>query len=171
MISVSMVVAVAGNGIIGRNGRMPWRLSTDMKRFKAITFGKPVIMGRKTFRSIGRALPGRTNIVITRDASFASEGVEVFRSLEEALDFARKAAARDGQREICVIGGGEVYRQALPLADCMHLTHVECEPEGDTFFPEFNPEFWEMETEQFLPAGKRDSAATRYAIYRRKARH
>lgn len=169
--SIELVVAVARNGVIGRDGDMPWRLSTDLKRFKAITMGKPVIMGRKTFQSIGKPLPGRRNIVITRDASFQAEGADVVGSIEAALELAGKAAADDGQARVCVVGGGEIYRLALPRADCVHLTHVDAEPDGDTLFPDLDPAEWRVESRESVPAGEKDSAASQYVVYRRKTRH
>lgn len=169
-IAVVIVVAVARNGVIGSQGAMPWRLSTDLKRFKAITMGKPVVMGRKTYQSVGKALPGRRNLVITRNKGFAPPDADVFLSLDEALESARETAVADGRSEICVLGGGEIYRQALPLADILHVTFVDSEPEGDTVFPDIDAGTWRIETEQSFPAGERDSAATRYVVYRRKAR-
>lgn len=166
---IELVVAVARNGVIGREGDMPWRLSTDMKRFKAITMGKPVIMGRKTYQSIGKPLPGRRNIVITRDPAFRADGVAVENSLKAAFDTAGKVAMEGGQTGICVLGGGEIYRQALPFADTVHLTHVDAEPEGDTLFPELDPSDWSVESREFVPAGEKDSASTEYVVYRRKA--
>ncbi|MEM6463808.1 MAG: dihydrofolate reductase [Pseudomonadota bacterium] len=167
-IAVELVVAVARNGVIGSEGAMPWRLSTDLKRFKAITMGKPVIMGRKTYDSIGKPLPGRANIVITRNASFSAEGIDVAHSLEAALEQADKSARTSGAAAFCVIGGGEIYRAALPYADCVHLTHVDSEPSGDTVFPQLSEDVWFIETELEVPAGEKDSAATRYVVYRRK---
>lgn len=167
-LSVELVVAVARNGVIGRDGDMPWRLSTDLKRFKAITMGTPVVMGRKTFQSIGKPLPGRTNIVITRDASFVAEGATVVTGVEAALEKAEDAARRGGGNRICILGGGEIYRLLLPMADCVHLTHVEADPEGDTTFPALEPEEWVIESEEFVPAGEKDSVSSRYVVYRRK---
>ncbi len=112
---VSIIVAAAENGVIGRDNDMPWRLSTDLKRFKALTFGKPVIMGRRTWESIGR-LPGRPNIVVTRDKDFEASGAKIAGSLEEAVKLGRELAVEAGVAEICVIGGGKVYAQALPLS-------------------------------------------------------
>ena len=169
-IEISMVVAIARNGVIGSQGAMPWRLSTDLKRFKAITMGKPVVMGRKTYQSVGKALPGRRNLVITRNKGFAPPDADVFLSLGEALASARETAVAEGQSEVCIVGGGEIYRQALPLADILHVTYVDSEPEGDTVFPDIDAGTWRIETEQSFPAGERDSAATRYVVYRRKAR-
>lgn len=166
--SVELVVAVARNGVIGSEGDMPWRLSTDLKRFKAITMGTPVIMGRKTFQSIGRPLPGRTNIVLTRDGSYRAEGVTVVTDVEAALDAAGGAARLEAGNRVCVIGGGEIYRLFLPLADTVHLTHVDAEPDGDTTFPPLDPGEWSVESEEFVPAGEKDSAPSRYVVYRRK---
>lgn len=168
MTDITIVVAVSSNGIIGRDGDMPWRLSTDLKRFKALTLGKPVIMGRKTFQSIGKPLPGRPNIVVTRDANFHAEGVEAVSSLDAAIAKATELAEVDGQDEICVIGGGEIYRQAIALADILHVTHVETGVEGDTSFPPIDPELWQEQDADLVPAGEKDSYATRFVTYRRK---
>ncbi|GGA97638.1 dihydrofolate reductase [Brucella endophytica] len=162
---ISLVVAIAQNGVIGRDNGLPWRLSTDMKRFKAITMGKPVIMGRKTWESIGRPLPGRVNIVVTRDATFSPEGAEMAHSVESALELARARAAEAGVDEICVIGGGEIYRQSLPLADRLHVTEVVGEVEGDTTFPVIDPATWRKVSVEEVEAGEKDSHATRYIIY------
>lgn len=166
----TIVVAVASNGIIGRDGDMPWRLSTDLKRFKAMTLGKPVIMGRKTFQSIGKPLPGRSNVVISRDTGFSAEGITVAHSLGEAIDAASNLAAESGADEICIIGGGEIYRQAIRVADQLLITNVEARVDGDTSFPEIDPAFWQIESELAVPAGERDTYPTRFVRYlRRKA--
>ncbi|PYE90117.1 dihydrofolate reductase [Phyllobacterium leguminum] len=165
--TISIIVAVAQNGVIGRDNGLPWRLSTDMKRFKAITMGKPVIMGRKTWESIGKPLPGRANIVVTRDADFAVDGIDVACSVEDALVIARRRADEAGANEICVIGGGEIYRQTLPLADRLHVTEVKGEVEGDTHFPPIDPALWRMASMEEVPTGEKDSHATRYIIYER----
>lgn len=167
-VDINIVVAVATNGVIGREGGMPWRLSTDLKRFKATTMGRPVIMGRKTFRSIGKALPGRTNIVVTRDDTFTADGVQVANSVEAALRLGQSIAMTEGTDAVSVIGGGEIYQQAFAHADRVFLTHVECAPDGDTHFPTLDPTEWHKEHEENIPAGPKDSAATRYAVYRRK---
>ena len=164
---ITIVVAVSSNGIIGRDGDMPWRLSTDLKRFKALTLGKPVIMGRKTFQSIGTALPGRPNIVISRDAGFRGEGVEVVPSLDAAIARAGALADAAGGNEICVIGGGEIYRQAIDVADVLHVTHVDAEVEGDTRFPAIDPIVWVRGVEECVPVGERDNYPTRFVTYRR----
>lgn len=164
----TIVVAIARNGVIGREGGLPWRLSTDLKRFKALTLGKPVVMGRKTFESIGRPLPGRPNVVVTRNKDFAAEGVSVASSLAEAIDMASALAVADGSDEICIIGGGDIYRQALDEVDQLQVTHVEADVEGDAFFPAIDPATWEMVEETHVPAGEKDSYATRFSTYRRR---
>jgi dihydrofolate reductase len=166
--TVTLVVAVAENGVIGREGGLPWHLSSDLKRFKADTIGKPVIMGRKTFASIGRPLPGRTNIVVTRDPDFRPDGVTVVATLDDALSEARQVAIQTGADDIAVIGGGEIYRQLFDKAGRLILTHVLASPDGDTVFPEVRPEEWEITDSQDYPAGEKDSHATRRAIYTRK---
>jgi dihydrofolate reductase len=132
-MKTAIYVAIAKNGVIGREGGLPWRLSTDLRRFKADTMGKPVIMGRKTYEGIGRLLPGRLNIVVTRDTSYEVEGAEIAHSLGEAIGIAERHVGPDG--EACIIGGAEIYAQALPLADRLHVTHVLGEVEGDASFP------------------------------------
>jgi dihydrofolate reductase len=167
---ISIIVAIAENGVIGRDNGLPWRLSTDLKRFKAITMGKPVIMGRKTWDSIGRPLPGRANIVVTRDAGFAVEGVDVAHSVADALAVGRKRAEEAGAEEICVIGGGDIYRQTLPLADRLHVTEVKGAVEGDTHFPFIDPGHWREVSVEDIPPGEKDSHATRYIIYEKTGR-
>ena len=139
---ITLIAAMAENRVIGRNGAIPWHLADDLARFRAITMGHPLIMGRKTFDAIGRPLPGRLNIVLTRNVQFAPEGVIVARSLTEALELAGAAG------EVFVCGGGEVYREALPLADRIHLTLVRGPYEGDTTFPKIPDEFVEMAREE-----------------------
>lgn len=169
-MDVAIYVAIAENGVIGREGGLPWRLSSDLKRFKADTMGKPIIMGRKTWEGIGRALPGRLNIVVTRDKEFRAEGAEVAGSLEDAIRLGTVLGrCMAGADEICVIGGGEIYKQALPLADRLHVTHVLSAVDGDTHFPPIDPEIWTRVTAEEFPAGEKDSHATRYAVYERRA--
>ena len=157
---------VCENGVIGAKGGMPWRLSTDLKRFKRDTMGKPVIMGRKTFESIGKPLPGRHNIVVTRDANWNAEGVSVTHSLEEALKVAESNAG-DPDTEICIIGGGQLYGEAIGRADRLYVTHVMAEPEGDTYFPEIDQSEWKPVSREAFPAGEKDSADTLYVVYER----
>lgn len=166
--AIALVVAVAENGVIGRDNALPWRLSTDLKRFKAITMGKPVIMGRKTFESIGKPLPGRTNIVITRSQGLRLDGVEVVGSLAAAIEAGREAGAAADAKEICIIGGGEIFRETLPLADRLYVTEVGGSPEGDTFLPPIDTRAFEKISEERVPAGEKDSHPTRFVIYRRR---
>lgn len=167
---VSIMVAVAENGVIGRDGGLPWRLSSDLKRFKALTIGKPVVMGRKTFESIGKALPGRHCLVVTRDRSFRADGVDTAASLDEAIRLAtvRARCAPGGADAVCVIGGGEIYRQAMPLADRLYVTHVLAAPDGDTTFPPIDPAIWETVSSEDHPAGDKDSHPTRFVVYARR---
>lgn len=161
--------AVAENGIIGTDGGLPWRLSSDLKRFKAGTMGRPIIMGRKTFEGIGKPLPGRLNIVVTRDRGWSHEGVEAVGSLQDAITLATvRGRCMAGVEEIAVIGGGEIYAQAMPIADRLCITHVLAEPAGDTRFPAIDPAVWTATDCEDVPAGERDSHATRYCVYERK---
>lgn len=167
---VSIIVAVASNGVIGNRGAMPWRLSTDLKRFKSLTMGAPIIMGRKTFEAIGKALPGRLNIVLTRESSKPTPEVTIASDLREALRLARSHAYETNVDEIFVIGGGEIYREALPHVDRLHVTHVEAMPDGDTRFPVIDPDDWQLLEEVSIPVGEKDSDPTRYAVYTRTRR-
>jgi dihydrofolate reductase len=135
---ISIVVAMGRNHLIGRNGDLPWRISDDLKWFRKVTMGKPIIMGRKTYDSIGKPLPGRRNIVITRNAGFGACGIDVASSIDAALDLARSG----DQPEICIIGGAAIYRETLDLADRIYLTLVDAEPEGDAFFPALDWSAW-----------------------------
>lgn len=139
---VSLVVAMAENNVIGKDGGLPWHIPADLKHFKAVTMGKPIVMGRRTFESIGRPLPGRLNIVVTRDPSRRWDGVETVRSLPDALE----RAAADGAAEIMIIGGGDLYRAALPLVQRIYLTRVHETVDGDTVFPELDPADWREES-------------------------
>ena len=164
---VSLVVAVAQNGVIGRDGAMPWRLSTDLKRFKALTLGKPVIMGRKTFESIGKPLANRLNIVVSRGPK-AADGVEWVGSVPEAMDLASTWAHQHHVKEICIVGGGQIYKEALPLASRLHVTHVLAALEGDTHFPEILDADWLPTHTERVPAGEQDTVETLYVVYERK---
>jgi dihydrofolate reductase len=151
---ISFVVAVSRNGVIGREGGLPWHISSDLKRFKEITMGKPVVMGRKTWDSLPRKpLPGRRNIVITRQKDFSAEGAEVVAGPDEAL------ALCTGEPEVAVIGGGELYRLLWPHVDRLYLTEVDLDVEGDTHFPQLNPAEWRETAREVHPRGERDSAS------------
>lgn len=155
---LTLVVARAENGVIGKDGGMPWRLSSDLKRFRDLTMGKPLIMGRKTFESIGKPLDGRDNIVVSRNPDFSAEGVIPARSFDEALSIARRCAGKRGAEEIAVIGGAQIYQLAMDRADRIELTEVHARPEGDTFFPDPDAGNWRESHRERRPATSRDSA-------------
>jgi dihydrofolate reductase len=152
---IALVAAVAQNGVIGARGKLPWRISDDLKWFKRVTLGKPIVMGRKTFDSIGKALPGRDNIVITRRPETLPHNVVGADSLARALNIAKEHAEARSADEVCVIGGAEVFREALPLASRIYLTQVLREVPGDVFFPDWNPAEWRA-----TPAGSCEAGPT-----------
>jgi len=168
---IVLIVAVAENGVIGAGGAIPWRLKSDMQRFKKLTLAKPVVMGRKTFASIGRPLPGRTNIVVTRDAGFRSPGAVVTTSFADARAVALGDALRRSAAEIAVIGGAEIYAQWMTCADRLEITEVHLRPEGDTYFAAIDAADWEEVARVRNPAGPDDSADYSYVTYRRRSPH
>ena len=157
---ISIIVAVSENGVIGKDGDMPWRLRSYLQRFKKLTMGHTIIMGRKTWESIGRLLPGRTTVILTRQSGFEVEGAVVVQSMEQAL------AATD-DRQPFVIGGAEIYRLALPLASKLYLTRVLGTVEGDTYFPSFPPKQWQLESEEMVSRDPRDSHETKFEVFLR----
>ena len=167
-MEIVLVVAVAENGVIGASGAIPWRLKSDLARFKALTTGKPVVMGRKTFVSIGRPLPGRTNIVVTRDLGFRADGVVVTHSFTDAKAIATGDALRRFATEIAVIGGAEIYNHWMDSADRLELTEVHARPDGDTRFPAIDLTAWEEVARVRNPAGPHDSADFSYVTFRRR---
>jgi len=169
-MEIVFVLAVAENGVIGANGGIPWRLKSDMQRFKALTIGKPVVMGRKTFVSLPRPLRDRTNIVITRDAGYRAAGAIVTTSSAEARAIARGDALRRSVAEIAVIGGGEIYAQWMDIADRLEITEVHARPEGDAFF-QIDKAQWEELARERHAAGPDDSADFSYVTYRRRRPH
>ncbi|MCA1477020.1 MULTISPECIES: dihydrofolate reductase [Bradyrhizobium] len=169
-MEIVFVVAIAENGVIGAGNAMPWRLKSDMARFKALTIGKPVIMGRKTFETLRRPLPGRTNIVVTRDPAYRANGAIVTTSPADAEAVARGDALRRSVTEIAVIGGAEIYRQWLGRADRLEITEVHARPEGDTHF-EIDKAEWDEGERIRHPAGPADSADLSYVTYRRRRGH
>ena len=140
---LALVVAVARNGVIGGDGALPWRISDDLKWFKKNTMDKPLLMGRKTFQSIGKALPGRDNIVLTRAPDFSAPRTFIARSMRGGLSLGAACAHERGADEVCIIGGGDIYRQTVAQADRIYLTSVDAEPDGDAFFPELEARQWQ----------------------------
>jgi dihydrofolate reductase len=166
---ISLIVAVAENGVIGRGGTLPWHVPSDLKTFRRLTMGRPVIMGRKTFTSIGKPLPGRDNIVVTRDAGFSAAGTNRAGSIDEALDIARRMAAERGVDEIMVIGGAEIFALTLSLADRIYLTRIHARPDGDVTFPEPDPRIWHEVSRAPIEPDPRDDAAATLQILERAA--
>lgn len=158
---LSLIVAVSRNNVIGKNNRLPWHLPADLAWFRQNTTGKPVIMGRKTFESIGRPLPKRTNIVLSRKP-YEQAGIIWQSSLESAVDFVREFD------EVFLIGGGELFKQYLPKADKLYLTQIQADVEGDTFFPELNWNEWQVEFEEYRQADEHNRYDCRFLILRRK---
>jgi len=164
-----LIAAVADNGVIGDDNRLIWRLKTDLRRFRSLTLGRPVLMGRKTFLSIGKPLPGRETIVLTRDPGFRPEGVRTAPDLEAALSLAQRIGTQMGADSVTVAGGAEVYRQILPLADRLELTFVHARPEGDARFPDWDRAAFVAEAQENHPAGPDDEHAFTFATFRRRA--
>jgi dihydrofolate reductase len=161
-------VARARNGVIGRGDALPWRLKTDMARFRALTLGKPIVMGRKTWESLPRRpLPGRLNLVLTRDPTFEADGAVICHDLTEALEIAREQAAEDGKDEVCVIGGADIFALALPRARRIYLTEVEGEPEGDVVMPAIDETGWREVRREAVAAGAEDEYPTVFRVLER----
>jgi dihydrofolate reductase len=167
-MKIVLVAAIGENNVIGRDGQLPWRLKSDLKNFRALTIGKPVIMGRKTYESIGRPLKDRTNIVLTRDFSVIVPGGVLATSLDAALNYARKDAAKRGIDEIMVIGGSDVFSAMMPQADRLEITHVHAAPEGDAFFPPFDLKIWREVARSKHSAGPDDDADFTVVTYLRQ---
>ena len=170
---ISLVVARGRNGVIGRDGDLPWRLRSDLQRFKAITIGKPCLMGRKTWESLPlRPLPGRLNLVLTRDQSYEAEGMAkgalVCATLDEAIEIARETAEEDNVDEICVIGGTTLFEAALPRARRLYVTEVDAAPEGDARFPDFDPADWTEVSTEPHEAGEKDDHAFTFRVLERR---
>ena len=161
---ISLILAVARNGVIGRHGAIPWRIGTDMRRFRSLTMGKPIIMGRKQYDSVGKPLDGRDNIVITRNPAFSAPGIHVAPSLAAALELARDTAERRGAREIMIIGGAQIYQLALPLADRIYLSRVEADVEGDVSFDLGDLSGWQAVSSEAVPVGPKDEHAHTFTI-------
>ena len=158
---ISLIVAASTNNVIGNKGGLPWRLSSDLKRFKALTMGKPIVMGRLTHESIGRPLPGRQNIVITRNPNYIAEGCDVVTSVDAALDMAADAV------EVMIIGGSQLYAEFLPRADRIYLTRVHAEVDGDTFLPELDADQWRQISAQELEADEVNDYSIEFSVLER----
>jgi len=170
---ISLVVARGRNGVIGRDGDLPWRLRSDLQRFKAVTIGKPCLMGRKTWESLPlKPLPGRLNLVLTRDQSYEAEGMSkgalVCATLDEAIEIARETAEEDGVDEICIIGGTAIFAAALPRAGRLYITEVEAEPDGDAVFPPFDEKAWVEVSSESHAAGEKDDHAFTFRVLERR---
>jgi dihydrofolate reductase len=167
-VPLVLIAAIAENGVIGRNNSLPWHLTSDLKRFRALTMGKPMIMGRKNFQSIGRVLPGRESIVVTRDCNFIADGVHVVHGIEQALACAMERAGVMQAQEIILAGGSELYAAMIDRVDKMKITYVDLAPEGDTFFPAINWSQWEEENRARPPKDAKDDATFSFVDYRRR---
>jgi dihydrofolate reductase len=167
-LPISLIVAVSENGVIGRDGGLPWRLSSDLKVFRKLTMDKPIVMGRKTFQSIGKALDGRDNIVVTRDPEFEAPGISTSDSVTDALTLARILATTRGAEEIMVIGGVAVFDAAFPVADRIYLTRVHANVEGDRHFPALDDAAWREVAKEALPQGPRDEFPATLFVYERR---
>jgi dihydrofolate reductase len=163
-VKLSIIAAVADDRVIGRDNDLPWHLPADLKRFKSLTMGHHILMGRKTFQAIGRSLPGRVMVVISRRGLEVPEGVQVARSLEEAVETARQA----GEEEAFVVGGGEIYRQSLPHAQRMYLTRVHARFAGDTRFPEFDEFEWRLESKEDREPDDQNAYSYSFLVYERR---
>ena len=165
---IAMIAGVAENGVIGNDQTIPWRVPSDMAFFKRTTMGKPIVMGRKQFETVGRPLPGRTNIVVTRQRGYQPEGVLVFHDIDAALEQAHNIAAADGVDEIMIIGGGELYAQLIDRADRLYITHIDLNPGGDVLFPPIAPEEWAVVDLPEVEPSPKDEASYRVKVYERR---
>ncbi len=167
---ISIIAAVAENGVIGNRGEIPWYLPSDFAFFKKTTMGKPIIMGRKTFQSIGKVLPGRANIVISQNKDFAAKKIDdiiLVNSLEQAIKKAKIIAQKNEQNEIMIIGGAQIYQQAMKYANRLYISHVFLAPKGDSFFPKIDKNIWRVEKEIEFEKSRRDSAQYKLLQYAR----
>lgn len=166
-IPLTLVVAIAANGVIGREGGMPWHLSSDLKHFRRVTTGKPVVMGRRTLEAIGKPLPGRPNLIVSRSLTEAPTGTTLYPDLATAIAAARTIAAETGADEVIIGGGGQIYAETIGIADRLVVTHADLTVEGDTYFPEIDPAVWAVVDETPMPRTEKDSADARWVTYQR----
>lgn len=167
MTILSMIVATADNNIIGKDNTMPWHLPADLAYFKKITLGKPIIMGRKTYESIGRPLPGRRNIVISRDESYVAEGIDTVTSVEHALALVDGSDGSQAVKEIMVIGGGAIYKHCLPNADRLYVTHIKAKVDGDTQFPNYDNASWQKTSSELRSSDEKNAYDLNFCVYER----
>jgi dihydrofolate reductase len=167
-MKIVLVAAIGENNVIGRGGQLPWQLKSDLQHFRALTINKPVVMGRKTYQSIGKPLKDRTNIVVTRDLGLVAPGAVLATSVDAALAYAHDDAKRRGVDEIMVIGGNDIFVATLPKADRLEITHVHAAPEGDVFFPPIDRAAWREVSRREHPAGPQDDAPFAVAVYQRR---
>jgi dihydrofolate reductase len=167
-IRISMIAGVAENGVIGSEQTIPWRIPSDMAFFKRTTMGKPVVMGRKQYETVRKPLPGRTNIVLTRQAGYSADGIEVFTDVDTALTHAQNIAARDGVDEIMIIGGGDLYAQLMDRADRLYISHIDLSPPGEVYFPPIHPEDWVIVDLPEVEPNPKDEASYRVKVYERR---
>lgn len=169
-VEIVLIAAVAKNGVIGQGNDLPFKLRSDLKRFKALTTGHPVVMGRATYQSIGKALPGRPNVVVSGDREFRADGCEVYDDLFVALERAQQLAAGLGKSSLFVIGGGQIYAQTIDEADRLEITHVDMDADGDTRFPVIDDSIWQVADSVDQPAGPHDEADMEFVSYRRRSK-
>jgi dihydrofolate reductase len=167
-VRISMIAGVAENGVIGGDQTIPWRIPSDFAWFKKTTLGKPMIMGRKQYETVGKPLAGRTNIVVTRQDGYQPEGVVVVASLDAAVEKAREIAQRDGVDEIMIIGGGDIYAQMMGRADRLYISHIELAPAGDVRFPAIDPAVWAVVDQPVVVPNPKDEAGYRVNVYERR---
>lgn len=169
-VEIVLIAAVAKNGVIGQGNDLPFKLRSDLKRFKALTTGHPVVMGRATYQSIGKALPSRPNVVVSGDREFRADGCEVYDDLFVALERAQQLAAGLGKSSLFVIGGGQIYAQTIDEADRLEITHVDMDADGDTRFPVIDDSIWQVADSVDQPAGPHDEADMEFVSYRRRSK-
>jgi dihydrofolate reductase len=167
-MKIVIVAAIGENNVIGRDGALPWRLKSDLKHFRQVTLNRPVIMGRKTYVSIGKLLKDRTNIVLTSDLGLVAPGAVLATSMDAAFAYARQDAEKRGVDEIMVIGGSDVFAAAMPKAARLEITHVHASPEGDSYFPPIDPQVWREAAREKHAAGSDDDASFTVATYLRR---
>lgn len=167
-MEIVLVAAIGENNVIGVDGKLPWHISSDLKHFRALTLNKPIIMGRRTYESIGKPLDQRTNIVVSRSLARVGAGVVIATSIDAALAVARSDAEKRDAKEIMAIGGGDIFTALMPRASRLEITHVHASPEGDSFFPPIDPQVWEQRSGRDIAAGPKDSASFALATYVRR---